>query len=665
MVLFLMVATALVTTLTSSISSHKLSRQRTIAEQVARDQIESIRRLPYDQVGLVSGNPPGTVDATETVSVSGLNATVTTQISYVNDPSPLSYTTAANYKRVTVTVTRTSDSKQLARQVTYVAPPARAPYGGINYAIVNAQVVDYALNTPVTDVSVTLGTGPSAPRSDVTDSTGIVTFAALTANPVSGPQAYYDLTLALPSGYDILSDDVPPGASAHVQLAPGQTFDTALRIYKPATIHVYVDDATGGSYGGDATVTVSSSRGLQTFGYTGTPLTITTINGETVVPGLEYTVSAVAGGAAAPSVTQYVPDNYPTDLDSDFTLTLPDVGGVTATVTWGGLPVAGADVTLTGGPQSVSLSATTDASGVATFTGVPSGTGYTVTATKSGQSATASDVTVSFGTTTNVDLALPTGTLTATVTWAGSPASGATVTLTGGPMSISVSGTTSGSGVVTFVNVPAGSGYTVTATKSGQSATATNQTVNAGSTTNVALALPTGTVAVNVKWAGVNVSGATVTLTGGPMSISVSGTTDSNGNVTFINVPAGSGYTVTATKSGQSATATNQTVNAGSTTNVNLALPTGTLVVNVKRNGSNVSGATVTLTLGPMSISRSGTTNSSGNVTFTNVPVGSGYTVKAYKCSVSNPKSNQNTSVTVNSGTTNLSIAFALSTCPL
>ncbi len=57
--LFVIVATALATVLISAINSHGLSRQKTVAQQAAMDQIEEIRRLPYDDVGTVSGNPPG------------------------------------------------------------------------------------------------------------------------------------------------------------------------------------------------------------------------------------------------------------------------------------------------------------------------------------------------------------------------------------------------------------------------------------------------------------------------------------------------------------------------------------------------------------------------------------------------------------------------------
>jgi len=159
------------------------------------------------------------------------------------------------------------------------------------------------------------------------------------------------------------------------------------------------------------------------------------------------------------------------------------------------------------------------------------------------------------------------------------------------------------------------------------------------------------------------VPGATVTVTGGPDSVNLTQTTTSSGNVTFANLPPGSGYTVTATKSGQSATAS-VTVTGGTTT-ITLNLPTGTVVVNVKRSGVNQSSATVRITLGPMGVTLTATTNSSGNATFTNVPVGTGYTISAWKCSVSNPKSGQLTARTVNTGTTNFAITFSTNTCPL
>jgi prepilin-type N-terminal cleavage/methylation domain-containing protein len=584
MVIFAGLAAAMAGLLTSAISANKLSRQRTIADQAALEQLEYVRRLAYDDVGVVAGNPPGVIVATKTVTLTGFDATVTTQVRYVDDPTPTSYETTANYKRVTVTVRRTIDNQLLAQEVTLVAPTSRTPFGGVNLAIVEPLVIDYGLNVPVEGATVNLLTGPSAPRSDVTDETGAVSFKKLDPNATANcPSDCYDLTAAL-TGY------VQLDSPTRLNVGPGQTATPTIQIYRPSTIHVVLRDSGGGSYAGDASVKITSGRDgkTQTFSVTGGSAAFAAVSGEQIVPNVQYTVEAwTTGGTplcAAPS-TQYVPDDYPTDLSSTFTLT---------------------------------------------FGNCPSG-----------------DIAVN-------------------VTWGGStPASGAVVTLSGGPYGLSpVAGTTDSSGNVTFLNVPDGSGYTVVASKAGQSATDSSVSVTTGSTTNVALTLPAGSLVVQVRWAGTAVNGATVVVTGGPDSVNLTQTTPSSGNVTFADLPPGNGYTVQATMSGQTVTLTNVTVSAGGTT-VTANLPTGTVVVNVKRSGTNQSSATVRLTLGPMGINVSATTNSSGNATFTNVPVGAGYTISAWKCSVSNPKSGQLTSRTVNTGTNNFAISFSTNTCPL
>ena len=182
MILFAGLAAAMAGLLTSAVSANKFARQRTLADQAALEQIEAIRRLDYDDVGTILGNPPGVVAPTTTITKVGLDATITIQIRYVDDPTPTSYETNANYKRVMVSVRRTSDSQLLAREVTYVAPSSRTPFGGVNLAIIQPLVIDYGTNAPIENATVTLLTGPSAPRSDVTDSSGSVSFKKLTPN---------------------------------------------------------------------------------------------------------------------------------------------------------------------------------------------------------------------------------------------------------------------------------------------------------------------------------------------------------------------------------------------------------------------------------------------------------------------------------------------------
>jgi type II secretory pathway pseudopilin PulG len=390
--LLAVIAGPLVGVLMASNNSQSQSRERTVAEQAATAQIESIRRLPYASVGIVNGNPSGSVVGSQPLRATGLSATMRTQITYVNDPTPTGYATEADYKRVVVTVARTRDNRRLAKQVTYVPPPGRAQYAGVNEAIARVQVLDSALNAPVAGATVTLGSGPSATRTDTTDTGGSVSYAALTANPLTGPQAYYDLTVAA-AGYQTLRDDVPPGASAHVQLAPGQTFSTVLRVYKPATIVVALTTSTGAPYTGPATVIVASPRAAQAFSASGGMLTVTQLGGEPVVPNLGYTVAAwAAGGAFARSVAKTVPNAYPTDLTSSFAVAFGASTYATSTLTvnvqnTAGAPVAGARVDVSGGPAGTYLTATSDAAGRAVFS-VPTGTGYTATASTTSPATT-------------------------------------------------------------------------------------------------------------------------------------------------------------------------------------------------------------------------------------------------------------------------------------
>src|SRR5829696_6684177 len=102
---FALLATAFASSLSASLRSLGLSRQRTTAEQLASSQMEEMRRVAYDDLGTVGGNPPGIVTATKSVTNGSQTLTVDTRISYVNDKAPIAKETGADYKSVTVTVT--------------------------------------------------------------------------------------------------------------------------------------------------------------------------------------------------------------------------------------------------------------------------------------------------------------------------------------------------------------------------------------------------------------------------------------------------------------------------------------------------------------------------------------------------------------------------------
>jgi type II secretory pathway pseudopilin PulG len=398
MAIFAVVSAPLVGVLLASVAQQGSSHERTLAAQTAQSAIESVRALPYDSVGVSNGNPAGTVAPSMPASqlgIQGLDATVTTSISYMDDAPVTSYRTRADYKKVVVTVVRNTDSRQLAQDVTYVAPPGAGAYAGQSQGIVLAQIIDYALNVPIVGATVTVSGGPSPTRNDLTDAAGSSVFPALL--PTNVTLNHYDVTTAA-TGYTTLRDDLPPATASRTALVAGQTFNTVIRMYKPATIYVVVKNPDGSSYTGTGSATIGSSRGTQTLSFTGGLLTVQSVAGEPLVPNVQYTVRVLASnGQYSTATTALAPNAYPTDLTKTFMLTL---GGTAAAmpvltvkvVNASGVAQPNAAVTVSGGPGSnILLTGMTNASGLAVFS-VPSNSspGYTTSATLGALTGTAS-----------------------------------------------------------------------------------------------------------------------------------------------------------------------------------------------------------------------------------------------------------------------------------
>jgi prepilin-type N-terminal cleavage/methylation domain-containing protein len=370
-VVFAILATAFAATLSASLRSFAASKARTKAEQIASSELEEAHRLAYADLGTVGGNPPGVLPATRTVADGGRQLQVATRVSYVNDPVPSHGQTGADYKSVRVTVTLVGSPTVLAQMSTLVAPPA-AP--SLSKGQIKAQVVDYALNQPVAGATVTLGSGPDAPRSDVTDADGQVSFAALAPTAASGTTSKYTLT-ASATGYQTLPEDLPPAPSASSALAASAVYSTVLRVFRPATITVHLVDVTGAPFTAAAEISISSSRGAGTFAATGADTVITSVAGEALIPSVSYTIGATGTGVVAASSTVVVPGDSPANPVGDVTLVMQSTASGQIEVhvqSILGTPIVGAAVEVTGGPAAIALAGVTNTSGVATIT-VPAG----------------------------------------------------------------------------------------------------------------------------------------------------------------------------------------------------------------------------------------------------------------------------------------------------
>ena len=217
-------------------------------------------------------------------------------------------------------------------------------------------------------------------------------------------------------------------------------------------------------------------------------------------------------------MTKVVPNAYPTDLTSAFALDLyRPTGTLSIAVTQLGSPAVGATVTVTGGPNSITVWAPRIRAA-----SPPSSTCHPARATPTpptseGNSGTQTGA-VAPRTTTNATIVInvPMGSIKAVVTKGGAPISGADCHPHRRPVLLERVGRHRRRRQLHRLGA-GGTGYTVTAT-SGTSASQERRGVTSGNTTtvNLDITVPMGTIKTIVKINGVVVPGASVTITGGP-----------------------------------------------------------------------------------------------------------------------------------------------------
>ncbi len=213
----------------------KMARERTGADQLAQTQIESLRSIPYTQVGIVNGNPAGSLAAsTSTALPSGEAVTVAWQVTWVNDKVPENpYQSNADYKKVVLTITRNSDTSMLTQKTTFVAAASAPPSAGTTWVQIKRTVQD--ARDPVADRRRERQShrrrSNSLNRNDITDASGAVLFPALdpATNGLGTP--LYTLVTTY-SGYSVFPDDISPGAASSVASTPGLSSISTIKMYK-------------------------------------------------------------------------------------------------------------------------------------------------------------------------------------------------------------------------------------------------------------------------------------------------------------------------------------------------------------------------------------------------------------------------------------------------
>lgn len=286
------------------------------------------------------------------------------------------------------------------------------------------------------------------------------------------------------------------------------------------------------------------------------------------------------------------------------------------------------------------VTAVTDANGIATFANLPPGN-YKFTVTNSGKEMKSLAVAVPDGSTSNATVVLPAsgGNCVAMISDAVSEAAinGAAVELKSGSTVIETK-TAGSDGTVAFSGLTAGSTYTVTAGAGNYASKSINTTVTDKETVAAAIALTpltpqTGSVTLTVRdqnqtGTAAQIEGATVTVTGSGISQGVTRTvqSDSTGNVAFSALPTGS-YTFSVTKAGYTGgSGTFAVINAWDDSQivriVQSFVDIGVYVKEYAESGPKpmLGGVTVTITNGAYSETQTATAGVL--MSFYNVPVG-------------------------------------------
>lgn len=596
-------------TVTASLAGYNNASAQVTVTAGSSNNVPDLQLAPINPGNITGNVVDGGANPIQGASVTGAGLTASTDVNgnYTLSNVPAGavalVASAPGFSPATETVTATTGNTVTAPTMTLTS----------NIGNVTGVVVD-TTSKPIAGASVTFGGGTAT-----TDSTGTYNFTNIPAGTIQ--------LVASASGFQSVTQNVTvtggKTTTANFTLAvannsPGTVTGTVTNIATNGVISgatvkwntTSVTSNASGVYsipnvaGGTQTVTASAAGylafsntvtvngGTSTLNFqlsTAGILNVTVVNsGGTPVSGAPVSLSggqiqtSLNGTTNASGVysSSWIPiGNYTVTSGSasqtatvtsgkttSITITQstgPTTGTVSGTVTSSsGTALSGATV------SSGGISSTTQANGSYSLANVPAGT-QTVTASLAGYQTASQSVSVTAGGTTTANFSLTpnpaTGTVTGTITniATGGVLSGATVKW--GTMAVS----TNASGVYTISNVTSGN-QTLTASATGY--LARNGTVNVvgGSTATLNIPLATaGIISVKaVNSAGAADTGATVTITGGEISTTVTGTTNASGVFSSNWIPIGS-YTVTISESGHTTQSQTATVTSGKTTAVN------------------------------------------------------------------------------------------------
>jgi hypothetical protein len=271
------------------------SEDRLVLHQVANQELEEIRALPYDKVGTEGGNPSGGhLVEDETVTVEGVSVRIQREVIYIEDPAYHALASTpypANYRRATIRVAAVGNNRIDPVEVTTnIAGGAQG--GTLDITVTNkagAPAPDVLLVITNTHLSPNVNIDSDAIR---TDDNGKMLVPGLT---VDGTANYF--VRGDKAGYN--SYQIRPGKLVN----EGWPFTTAsLVVDLLGTINIHLtDDATAPAGLGNIPLRVTGPLYIPPYTYT----TVVTTDGQGNFTLPNLAASALGSALNPPPVTPY------------------------------------------------------------------------------------------------------------------------------------------------------------------------------------------------------------------------------------------------------------------------------------------------------------------------------------------------------------------------
>lgn len=354
-----------------AISSSSMTRARDEATNLANNELESARNLPYDHVGLTfadgsQGNPPGEI-LTPHPDASG-KYTIVTECTWVQAADG-----STAYKKLKVIVSWASPIAGKVEVNTIIY--GKTALSGVGDLLV--QLSDRESPDPVTGREMTFVAANGTTRRVTTDASGRALFGQV-------PVGHFTLSLVPPAGYIV---DTTSLSGATVSTDSAST--AVVYIQRPAQATVNVHDADGAPL---ASTLVTIKRSDWSVGVTA----YTDANGVAVFSNVLYGdyAATVTREHYAAATLPFAAGPAARSPSVDFSISHSWDHGVRAGVQDSNVtPIVGATVVLATQAGETLSTGVTGSDGVMLFTPVGVGT-YSVTVSKAGYTGSTQSVTV-------------------------------------------------------------------------------------------------------------------------------------------------------------------------------------------------------------------------------------------------------------------------------